>query len=489
MILSFFLNRLLELTLPLLFGDVDRVLAGETAVAEGAAGIPGEAVGGVHGEVGEGISADLPGDLLHAVQAAGDQVLPGVHVRAEEAGITEGRGRDAHMDFLRSGFPQEADDALAGGAADDGVVNENHPLVPDGLRDDVQLDADGGFPHVLAGGNEAAADVFVLQEAHAVGNAAFLGVAQGGVDAGVRHADDHVRFHRVFLCEEVAGAEPGLMNRHALDDGVGPGKIDILKHAQGALLSAQAPVGNHAFLAEDHDFPGIDIPDELRPHGVQGTRLRGNHPGPVRGLAVAQGPETVGIPEGDELGGGHQGAGIGAQQLLHGAVDGFLRGGHLQALGYDGIDNGFGIRGTVEDAAGELVAGAEGTGVDQVAVMAQGHVALHMADDNRLDVVVVLAAGGGITDVAHGDVAFAQAVQARTVEDFAHQAVAFQVMEHAVAGNRDAAAFLTPVLQGVEPKVHVPGNGPLDGRPDAEYAALLMHKAGTSEKRERRPSA
>ena len=142
----------------------------------------------------------------------------------------------------------------------------------------------------------------------------------------------------------------------------------------------------------------------------------------------------------------------------------------------------------MEDAAGELVAGTEGAGVDQVAVMAKGHVALHMADDNGLDVVVVLAAGGGIADVAHGDVALAQAVQAGTVEDFAHQAVALQVMEDAVAGNRDAAAFLTPVLQGVEPEVHIPGNSTLDGRPDAEYAALLMHKAGTSEKRERRPS-
>ena len=143
----------------------------------------------------------------------------------------------------------------------------------------------------------------------------------------------------------------------------------------------------------------------------------------------------------------------------------------------------------MEDAAAELMLGAEGTGIDQVPVMGKGHVALHMADDNGLDIIVVLAAGGGIADVAHGDVAFAQPIQAGTVEDFAHQAVALQVMEDAVTGNRDAAAFLTPVLQGVEPKVHIPGNGPLDGRPDTEYAAFLMHMARTSEKRERRPSA
>lgn len=98
-----------------------------------------------------------------------------------------------------------------------------------------------------------------------------------------------------------------------------------------------------------------------------------------------------------------------------------------------------------------------------------------MADDDGLDVVVVLSAGGGIADMADGNVSFAEPVQALTVEHFADQAVAFVMMEYAVAGDRDAAAFLPPVLQRVESEIDIPGDRPFFRGPDAENAAFLMH--------------
>ena len=153
--------------------------------------------------------------------------------------------------------------------------------------------------------------------------------------------------------------------------------------------------------------------------------------------------------------------GLYALQLLHGAENSFFRGGDLQPLRDDRVDDGFRVRRAVEDSAAELVARAQGPGVDQVSVMAEGHVALHMADDDRLDVVVVLAAGGGVTDVADGDVSFAQPVQAFFIKHLAHQAVALIVTEDTVTGDCDAAAFLPPVLQGVEPEIDFPGNRPL----------------------------
>ena len=116
-------DGLLEAALSLVFGNVDGIAAGEASVAESTAGvISGQAVRGVHRQVGEGVRTDLLCDFLHGIQAAGNQVFPGIHIGAEEAGIAEGRGGDAHMDFLRAGLPQEADDPLAGGAADDGVI-------------------------------------------------------------------------------------------------------------------------------------------------------------------------------------------------------------------------------------------------------------------------------------------------------------------------------------------------------------------------------
>ena len=51
---------------------------------------------------------------------------------------------------------------------------------------------------------------------------------------------------------------------------------------------------------------------------------------------------------------------------------------------------------------------AQRIGVDQIAVVAQRHVALDVADHDRLDVVGVLAAGRGIAHMAHSHIALPQ---------------------------------------------------------------------------------
>ena len=114
--------------------------------------------------------------------------------------------------------------------------------------------------------------------------------------------------------------------------------------------------------------------------------------------------------------------------------------------------------------------------------MAEGHVALHVGDDDGLDVVVVFAAGGGVADVADRDVPLAQAVEGRAVKDLADEAVALEMTEDAVAGNRDAAAFLAPVLEGVQAEIHIPGDRPFPRGPDSEYTALLVHNTTPNKK-------
>ena len=202
-----------------------------------------------------------------------------------------------------------------------------------------------------------------------------------------------------------------MVDRNAFNHRVRTGKIDIFKDAEGTRLSAEPAVRNHTVLSENGDLPGINIPDKFGTDGIQGTGLGRNHPGTVCGPAAAERPETVGIPEGNELGGSHERTGISAQELLHGPENRFFRGGHLQTLGNDGIDDGFGIGGAMEDAAVQLMLCTQGTGVDQVAVVAQGQVSLHMADDDGLDVVVIFSAGGGITDMADRDIPFSQTIQ------------------------------------------------------------------------------
>ena len=109
--------------------------------------------------------------------------------------------------------------------------------------------------------------------------------------------------------------------------------------------------------------------------------------------------------------------------------------------------------------------------------MAESQIAFHMADNNRLYIVMILSSGGGVADMPHSDVSFAQTVQPRPVKDFANQAVSLQMMKHAVAGYRDPAAFLPPVLQGIESEIYIPGNRFSYRRPDPEDTAFLMHEA------------
>ncbi len=116
------------------------------------------------------------------------------------------------MHLGSTGIPQQLDDAGRGGAAHDGVIHQHHALALDGAGDCVQLDAHAVLTLLLAALNEGAANVLILNEADAVGDAALLRVAQGGVQAGVRHADDHIGIHRVLLCQEAAGLLAGLVH-------------------------------------------------------------------------------------------------------------------------------------------------------------------------------------------------------------------------------------------------------------------------------------
>src|SRR5699024_9085761 len=135
-----------------------------------------ELVGAVQAQIAQGVDADDLRNLLHGV-VAGDEVISRVDVGAVVAGVDKGRGGDAHVDLLGAGVPQELDDSGAGGAADDGIVDEHHALAPHHLGDGVQFDLHLVLPGALAGGDEGAGDVAVFDEPHGVGDAGLVGVA------------------------------------------------------------------------------------------------------------------------------------------------------------------------------------------------------------------------------------------------------------------------------------------------------------------------
>ena len=73
-----------------------------------------------------------------------------------------------------------------------------------------------------------------------------------------------------------------------------------------------------AGLVHRDDLARLYVPRKACAHGGQGAALRGEDDAAVRQLPHAQGPEAIGIPQGDELGGGHQHHGISPLQKVHG---------------------------------------------------------------------------------------------------------------------------------------------------------------------------
>ena len=115
------------------------------------------------------------------------------------------------MDLRGPRVPQEADDLPGGGAADDGIVDHHHPLARHLAFEGAQFEPYRILPALLVGGDKGPPNVAVLDKTLAVGNTRRLSVAHGSVQAGVRHADDHVGLRRVLPCQDTPGLQPGLM--------------------------------------------------------------------------------------------------------------------------------------------------------------------------------------------------------------------------------------------------------------------------------------
>ncbi len=100
----------------------------------------------------------------------------------------------------------------------------------------------------------------------------------------------------------------------------------------------------------------------------------------------------------------------------------------------------------VERRALEPELRAQFVAVDEVAVVGEGHAALHMVDDDRLGVVAVIAAGRAVAHMADGDAAGAERVEPVGREDVVDEPHV-HIGEQPVAADDDAAGLLPAVLQ------------------------------------------
>src|SRR5690606_6125164 len=156
-------------------------------------------------------------------------------VDAVEARPLDRRRRDPQVDLAGARLPQHLDQRLLGGAPYDRVVDDDQALALDVLPQRVELHADRPGPQLLAGGDEAAADVAVLDQPLPEGDPAAVGEPLGGRDAGLGHAHDHVGLDRRLLGQLLAHADPSLVDAAGVQPAVGPGEVHELEQAQPGI--------------------------------------------------------------------------------------------------------------------------------------------------------------------------------------------------------------------------------------------------------------
>ena len=149
----------------------------------------------------------------------------------------------------------------------------------------------------------------------------------------------------------------------------------------------------------------------------------------------------------------------------------------LEPLADDDVGDDLRVAGHVEDGAIQLQLPAQLKGVDQVAVVGQGHMALDVVDDDGLGVQRAAEAGGAVAHMANGHGAGAQLLENAGREYRADEALLLVEAENAVVVDHDAAALLAAVLEGIKAVVDVHGDGARLSLPDAEHAAFFMQSA------------
>ena len=167
----------------------DRIPPGKAAVTEATGGIRGNAFQGIQAQKAQAVRADLRPNFFDGI-AAGNELLSAGDVGAEPAGGDKRGRRGAQVNLPGPRIPQEGHDLPGGSAPDDGVIHQHHPPILHAAFQRPQLDPHRLLPVFLAGGDKGAADIAVLYQPHPVGDTGLLGIAHGGVQAGVRNANN-----------------------------------------------------------------------------------------------------------------------------------------------------------------------------------------------------------------------------------------------------------------------------------------------------------
>ena len=253
--------------------------------------------------------------------------------------------------------------------------------------------------------DERAADVGVLDQALAVGDAGALRVADRGGGAGLRCRDHQVGLDGVLGGQPPADLDAGGVHGAAGDRGVGAGEVDVLEHAALRLRRRRTGSCGCRSVVDRDQLAGLDLAHERGADDVQRRRLARDHPAALEAsederadaVRVAGGVERVLVGEDQRVGPAQP-----REQPHRRLLDADVGGRGREQLG-DQVGVGARAHAAAVVQRGDLV--AQLGGVDEVAVVAERDAAARRGGaERRLGVLPGGGAGGGVAAVADRDV-------------------------------------------------------------------------------------
>ena len=193
------------------------------------------------------------------------QFLAGRHIDAIDIGVAHGRCSAGQIDLAGTSVARHLHNFVAGGAAHDGIVHQQHVAALEFAGNGVELLPHRLFSHRLPRHDEGATHIAVFHKAFAVRQAQQLRQLRGAGSAGFGDGDDHVnlvgrhgRDHA--LGQRLAQVQARLVDGDAVHHRVWPRQIDKLKNAGVQYWRVRTLLGVHMALQIDENrFTWLDV--------------------------------------------------------------------------------------------------------------------------------------------------------------------------------------------------------------------------------------
>lgn len=318
-----------------------------------------------------------------------------------------------------------------------------------------------------------------------------------------------VGLDRLLMCQLTTHVVTAGIDALAVHDGVGAGKVDLLKDAVGGLFGRRhALLGYQTLGADAQDLAGTDVTDILGTHDVECAGLGSNDPAAgardtdggvdrcgavlrrqlrngcgiglvqtlVHQLAQHERANAVWIAECVERLLIDERHGVAAAHELHGLANALAQMACTLGKVADEFGRDLGIRIGEERHAQLDQLTAQLVGVDEGAVVSKRDNDAVDGGKMRLRGFPALGAGGAIAHVAHGQLA-GERRQVGVGEHAIEQSQVFANHNRAAVAHGDSRRFLAAMLQRAQTKVRQSSHIAI-GCPHTKNAAFLMQLVG-----------